>query len=146
MRIVMVVAVVSVVLVVSGCGRSGVSGTVQPVEIHLLAAGLTPPTEESFAVGDIVRMKASGTVLGTVTDVAIEQSPATVADSEGLLHESRSPLLVDVTLTIEGEAVMSEKGYLFSGEMVRVNDNVTYVTPLVLFEGRIVRMRVTGDL
>jgi len=134
--------VVCAVLVVAGCGPRASTGTPEPMELQLLVRGATPPTEQSFRVGDTVRIRESGTVLGTITGVDVEQSRIAVPDSAGVLRETRSPITVDINVTIKGQAVATEQGYLFEDEIVYVNNDTRYLTPLVQFSGIITEMRV----
>lgn len=134
--------VVCAVLVVAGCGPQASTGAAEPIELQLLVRGATPPTEQAFRVGDTVRIRESGTVLGTITGVDVEQSRIAVPDSDGVLRETRSPITVDINVTITGQAVATEQGYLFEDEIVYVNNDTRYLTPLVQFSGIITEMRV----
>jgi len=46
----------------------------------------------------------------------------------------------DVTLTIEGEAVVSDKGFQFAGRYLYINDEIQYLTPYVTFPGSLISM------
>jgi hypothetical protein len=146
MRRLIVLVVLSTALFVGGCsGEPSESATQAPVELKLLVRNATPPIEESFLVGDVVRIKDTGTELGEITDVEVEPTRQAVPDSEGMLNEARSPILVDIVLTIEGEASVSERGYRFGNQLVYINNDIRYLTPLVQFGGIITEMRVVDN-
>lgn len=135
-------ALVSLSMVLAGCGGETGGGTgtgtaagAQPVTVTLMYRGALNEITDSFKVGDQLRVKDTGTVVGTIADVRVEPSKTAAPTSEGDLKEARSPIFSDVWLTVDGQAVLSEKGAQFAGQFLYVNDEIVYLTPYVSFKG-----------
>ena len=144
-------ALLSVVLVsglgVAGCDDSsqgdGQSAQAEPVVITMFVRGALNQIVGAFEEGQEVRIKDSGTVVGTITAVEIVPSATAAPTSEGELREANSPVFSDVTLTIEGEAIVSDKGYQFDGRYLYINDEISYLTPVTHFLGMVISMEPT---
>ncbi|MBN2848987.1 MAG: DUF4330 domain-containing protein [Coriobacteriia bacterium] len=138
---------VLVALTAAGCSRQEAvtSEETQDVELVILIRAAQPEIADSFEVGQQVRVKDTGTVLGEITEVTVEGSLAATPDAEGELHASRSPVLSDIRLTVRGEAVVSESGYRFGSQYVYVNNDIKYLTPFVQFSGILTRMQAVGE-
>lgn len=142
-------AAVLSLLVLPGCSSGGSEGSggataavTETVELVLLAREAQPEVGESFEPGQPVRIKDTGTLLGEIVDVRVEGSAEAVPTSEGELVEQQSPVEVDVYLTVEGEATVSDAGFKFGNEFVYVNNDVKYLTPFTQFGGIILEMNV----
>ncbi len=136
-----------VALTVTGCSgpEAATSVTTQDVELVIFIRAAQPEIADSFEVGQQVRAKDTGVVLGEITDVIAEGSLAATPDSEGELHASRSPVLSDIRITVRGQAVVDESGYRFGGQYIYVNNDIKYLTPFVQFSGIITRMQTVGE-
>lgn len=137
------------VLTLSACSGDagpvgGATGT-RAVTVEMLIQDVLPEVGASFAEGQTVRAKDTGTVVGTIT--AIERVPAasSVPTAEGELKAADSPLTEDVRLTIEGECVVSDAGYSFGGTYLYVNNEIKYLTPYTLFSGIITSIETVGS-
>lgn len=139
--LVTVLVAVSLSLVACGGGGSssdgggGTAPETKQVTVTLMYRGALNEITESFKVGDELKVKDTGTLVGTITDVRVEPSKTAAPTSEGDLKEARSPIFSDVWLTVEGEAVISDAGAQFSGRYLYVNDEIVYLTPYVTFKG-----------
>jgi len=132
-----------------GCGDDPAAGPVragsaEPVVVRLFVRGALNQVTDSFETGQEVRVKDSGTLVGTITDVEVTASRTAAPTAEGELRPADSPVFSDITLTIEGEAVVSEKGYEFAGRYLYINDEIQYLTPYVSFPGSIISMERAG--
>jgi|GEM_PF-1486694 len=149
----MVLVVATAALLAAGltaCGGSdatggGQAGSAEPVEVQLFVRGALNQITDSFQPGQEVRVKDSGTLVGTITDVQVTASRTAAPTSEGELKPAESPVFSDITLTIEGEAVVSDKGYQFAGRYLYINDEIQYLTPFVTFPGSILSMERAGQ-
>lgn len=137
----LIILLAAAAILATGCSGGAVAGPVEPVRMELLVRNARPPLEEAFIVGHEVRIKDTGTMLGAITEVKVEQALMAVPDSTGALQEARSPVFVDVILTIEGEAAVSDAGYSFGGTNVYMNNDIEYLTPVVKFSGIIQSMK-----
>jgi hypothetical protein len=145
-RLLVVLALTAAVLT-AGCSSGAVvKAPVEPVRLQLLIMNAQPSLEEAFVIGHEVRIKDSGAVLGSITEVVVEPALMAVPDSTGSLQAARSPVLVDVTLTIEGEASVSDAGYSFGGTYVYMNNDLDYLTPVVRFKGIILSMKPVDEI
>ena len=136
-------AILVVMLVaVTGCSSGGTTAAAPetPVRMQLLIRQVVPPLEESFAVGQTVRVFDTKALLGTITDVAVDPARMAVPDSTGALQDARSPVQNDIVLTIEGSAVVAEGSYSFQGTTVWLNNDIDYLTPVTRFKGIIISM------
>jgi hypothetical protein len=140
----LVVLALSLAVATAGCTGGTAVTQQQPVRVTLLIRQVRPPVEESFIVGQTVRIKDSGAVLGEITDVLVEPNLMAVPDSSGTLKEARSPVFKDVTITIEGSAEVSDAGFRFGGTNAYVNNDIEYLTPLIMFKGVITSMKAIG--
>ncbi len=144
-------AAVFALVSLAGCssGESTGGGTdtaaTEKVELVLFVREAQPEVADSFEVGQPLRVKDTGTLLGEITDVRSEGSRTAVPDAQGELHEQPSPVEVDIWLTVEGEAVVSDAGFKFGNEFVYVNNDVKYLTPFTQFGGIILEMNVAGE-
>lgn len=138
------IAVLLMVVGVTGCADSdagsGEGASTEPVVVRMFIRGALNQVVESFEAGQEVRVKDTGVLVGTITDVEVVPSKTSVPTSEGELREADSPVFSDVTLTLDAEAVVSEKGYQFNGQYLYVNDEISYLTPTVHFKGMIISM------
>lgn len=121
------------------------SAETRDVELVIFIRAAQPEIADSFELGQQVRAKDTGTVLGEITDVTVEGSLAATPDSEGELHASRSPVLSDIRITVRGQAVVDESGYRFGSQYMYVNNDIRYLTPFVQFAGIITRMQAVGE-
>ena len=63
-------------------------------------------------------------------------------DAVRLFREQRpDAVFLDIWLTIEGEASVSDAGYRFDGTNVYVNSDIEYLTPVTFFSGTIMSMK-----
>ncbi len=151
MKRILIATLIVLAFALSGCGgsTSGTGGTAEPqlqnVELVMLIRAAQPEIGDSFKQGQPVRVKDTGTLLGEITDVRVEESLAAIPDAQGELHAARSPVLVDIWITIEGQANVSDSGFQFGSEYVYVNNDIRYLTPLAQFAGIITRMKVAGQ-
>jgi hypothetical protein len=141
MKMLVVALALVLAVTVTGCSNGTVAEPVEPVVVELLVRGALPPVDEAFVVGQAVRVKDSGAVIGTITDVAVEPALMAVPDATGSLQAARSPVFLDIWLTIEGEASVSDAGYRFDGTNVYVNSDIEYLTPVTFFSGTIMSMK-----
>jgi len=145
MRIVLGMVMTLAMLLTIGCAPSTPTVSPEPVEVQILVRGLMPPTEQSLVVGDEVRISDTGTVLGTISEVNVEPALLAVPDNKGVLREARSPILVDVQVTIEGEAALTDQGFKFGEQLVYVNNDLRYGTTAVQFAGLITGIRAADS-
>lgn len=145
-RTVIAIALSLAVLAAAGCSNTGspagVTSDTRKVVVEMLVQDVLPEVGASFAAGQEVRAKDTGTVVGTIA--AIERVPAVkpVPTAEGELNAADSPVAEDVRLTIEGECVVSDAGYSFGGTYLYVNNEIKYLTPYTLFNGVIISIEV----
>jgi len=149
MKRILVAALLLLSVALTGCGGPATTpgtapGEVQDVELVMLIRAAQPEIGSSFEAGQPVRVKDTGTLLGEITDVRIEQSVSAIPDAQGELHAAESPVLVDIWLTVRGQATVSDAGYRFGSEYVYVNNDIRYLTPLAQFAGIITEMQVVG--
>jgi len=133
----------AVVAVLTGCSSglpNGTSGTVQPVEVTILMTNVNPDVAGSFEPGQQVRAKESGAVIGSIESVDTTLSAVALGDSEGRMHEARSPISRDVRLTLSGEAEVSDAGFEFSGVPQYINSPTDFLTSRTQFLGIITRL------
>ena len=101
----LLVAVMLSGLGLAGCNDSGQGGTqsasTQPVEIKMFVRGALNQVVSGFEAGQEVRVKDTGTVVGTITDVLVEPSATAAPTAEGELNAVESPVFSDVTLTLD---------------------------------------------
>lgn len=115
------------------------------VYVTMVAEKVLPGIGDGVKVGDQLRVKNTGTVVGEIVAVDVSPHMQAVPTAEGTLKADAAPTLVDVWLTIEGTAVVSESGYSFSGEYLYINSMQRYLTPTVSLEGIITSLEVAGD-
>lgn len=145
-RGVIVMAVLLLAALVAGCGGEmpDGSGKATPVRVTMLMNRVQPEVAQSFAAGQQVRSKTTGTVIGEIVSVDATLAVLPLGDSEGNLHAARSPILRDVVLTLEGEAVVSDAGYEFDGTFQYINEELVFLTPYTQFLGFITSMEQVG--
>ena len=140
-------ALVAISLLAAGCdGDTPVVGDAPDTEevvVEMFLRGALNQVVDSFEVGQEVRVKDSGTLVGTITAVDVVASRTSAPTSEGELLAAESPVFSDVTLTVEGEAVVSDNGYQFAGRYLYINEEIQYLTPMITFKGIIASMEVS---
>lgn len=140
---------IALALGLSACGQAsdtteGSSGA-RTVEVRMIVREVWPDVAQSFEVGDEVRVKNTGALVGEVTSVETTQSLFAVETAEGELNATENPVMQDVFLVIEGEAEVSESGYAFNGTNVYINDQIVYLTPTISFFGIVTSMEAAGE-
>jgi hypothetical protein len=76
---------------------------------------------KSVNVGDIVKDRVQGTVLGKVTDVKIGPDIVFYPDADGKAVKSSKPGYASITITVEGQGVYSNTEATFGGSDYYVN-------------------------
>jgi len=139
-----------VLLMSGGCASNGPmsgSGSAESaqVTVKILSTGVRPEVVDSFEIGQPVRVKETGSLVGTITSIESTLGAVSLGDSEGDLHVAQSPITRDIVLTVEGEATVSEEGYEFEDTFLHVNDNIVFLTPYTLFTAKPIRMEPKED-
>lgn len=134
-------------LLLVGCGGElpTTSKQATPVKVTMLVMRVQPEVADSFKVGQEVRSKTTGALIGTITSVDATLAVLPLGDSEGNLHAARSPIQRDVVLTLEGEAVVSDTGFVFDGSTQYINEELVFLTPYTQFLGFITGMERVGS-
>lgn len=136
------------VLGLAGCDSalpSGPSSSTDAVRVTMVIKGLQPDVVDSFAVGQSVKVKDANALIGTIASVDSTLAVVPVGDSSGQLHVARSPVARDVRIVVEGDAVVSEAGFRFSGSYQYINNPTVFLTPYTQFLAIITHMEVTED-
>ncbi len=147
-RITVAALLMAVLMVVPGCSSNGSAANTSSstqVSVKMLMSRVQPEVAGSFKVGQQVRAKDTGALVGSIVSVEPTLAVVSLGDSEGQLHDARSPILRDVVLTVEGEAVESESGYEFDGAYRYINQEMVFLTPYTQFLGIIISMERAKD-
>lgn len=153
-RRVLALALVAIVLVaglqLTGCtrlglrGAKGASGPKTDVQLTFLVPASDPGLVKSFRIGDPVRMKDTGNLLGKIT--AVEASPTLLPTptSDGRVVASAVPDQVDIRVTVAGSPTLAQDGYRFDGEPVWVNSDLKLVSTLTYCEAKVLSITEAG--
>ncbi len=129
-------------LPLAGCSRaskgSAGGGAAQPATTIMVAQQINPAVVPQFKVGEEVRNKDSGVVIGTIESVTASPTVQAVPTAAGNLKSAASPIYVDVRLKIAGDAAFTDKGILFGGTYVYANEIDRFLTRSVQFDGLVV--------
>jgi hypothetical protein len=150
-RILTLVVAVALMLAgsqIAGCRRlraattpSGQSGN---VVVTVVVKAATPGLETEFKSGDLVRIKASGSTIGSITSITTTPTLDTVGTSDGRLVAAEVPNQEDILLKIAGTAVQGDDAFRFSGERVWVNQDINFISPFVSFTGTVLEIKPAG--
>ncbi len=116
-----------------------------PVRVTMLMMRVQPEVAESFEPGQEVRSKTTGAVIGKIVSVEATLAVLPLGDAAGNLHAARSPIQRDVVLTLDGEAVVSDAGFVFDGSTQYINEELVFLTPYTQFLGFITSMERVGS-
>ncbi len=137
------------VVVLAGCSKgtksSGLAGGSQHVTTIMVAQQVNPDVVGSFKVGDQLRHKDSGAVIGTIESVTTSPTVQAVPTAGGDLKASASPVIVDVRMKIAGDANVTDKGVSFSGTYLYANEIDRFLTKNVQFDGLVVSITPGGS-
>jgi hypothetical protein len=151
---ILTLAVIAVVLLAGaqlvGCTRlkaatGGSPGTPATVTMQVVVRGATPGIATQIHAGDVLRVKDTGSDVGTVQSVSTTPTLQAVPTAQGTLVASPVPNQEDIMLTIKGNAKAVNAGYTFDGESILVNQDVKFVTPLVTFTGSVLSIEGAGN-
>lgn len=135
-----ILALLGLLVVPTGC-KSGLpaasSGKVRPVTVTMVITGIHPDVAASFEAGEEVRALESGAPIGEIVSIESTLAAVVIGDSEGVLHEARSPIARDVRLLIDGEARVSDEGYKFGGAFQHINTQTVFLTSRTRFMGTV---------
>lgn len=132
-------------LVLAGCGAkpsapTTTSGGTRPVVVKLLVKEVPRGVGESIKPGQVVKVKSTGVVVGTVEKTEVTPAALANPNSKGELVESPSPVTDDLLITINGQAVVSETGFRFGTGNFYVNSQDEYLTPTTIVKGTLVSL------
>jgi hypothetical protein len=133
---------------VAGCHSVGVgagSGERRAVEVVVVFHGAPLEVVKQFRVGDTLKVKDTGSVIGQISAVTTTDTIQPTPDASGLLVAAVVPGQIDVLLTVKATPTVTPDSYRFSGERVYVNQDIKFVTPLVSFTGTVLSIRETGQ-
>ncbi len=130
----LVVVAIVAGLQLTGCGRlrgkAGATGPKTTVDLTFIVASQDPALVKAFRIGDPVRIKDSGSLLGKIT--AVESTPTLMptATSDGRLVASAVPDQVDIRVSV--------------GEPVWVNSDFKLVSTLTYCEAKVLSITEAG--
>ena len=141
--IVTLLAASTVMLGATGCSR--VSGVVsaqptQPITVTIVAQRVNDPVPSQFHVGDPVKLKDSGALVGKIVSVSTSRTVEEVPTAIGTLRAANSPVTYDVTVQVAGNGVVDDNGTRVNGAGLWANDVPKFVTPYVMFSGLIAKV------
>lgn len=134
----------------AGCTRLGLrrgagnSGAKTNVELTFLVAAADPGLVKAFRIGDPVRIKDTGSLLGKIT--AVESTPTRMPTptADGKLVAADVPNQVDIRVTVAGSPTIALDGYRFDGEPVWVNSDMKLVSTLAYCEAKVASITEAG--
>jgi hypothetical protein len=145
--IAVLVSALAAAVVLSGCAAkpsapTAGGGGAQSVIVKLQVLEVPRGVGDSVKRGQVVRVKSSGIVVGTVEKTEVTPAALANPDSKGHLIESPSPVTDDLMITIKGQAVVADTGYRFGNGNLYVNWQDSYLTPTTVLKGTIVAIDV----
>jgi hypothetical protein len=125
-------------------GSKGSSGAKTNVQLTFLVPAADPGLVNGFRVGDQVRIKDTGSVLGKIT--AVDASPTLIPTptSDGRVVASAVPDQVDIRVTVAGSPTLAQDGYRFDGDPVWVNSDLKLVSTLTYCEAKVLSITEAG--
>lgn len=142
--VIVAVLAVSVMLgAVAGCTKKSskstvASGQTQPMRVVVVAKPDVPEVAYALKPGQVLRVKTTGVIVGTIASADVTPALVAVPDALGRLHAVPSPVDREVRLVVNGQATSSGGAYFFPGGQLYVSTDIELVTQVVDFTGSIV--------
>jgi hypothetical protein len=148
LTLVLVAAVLVAGSQIVGCrrlrGAGAPSGQPAKVELTFIVTEADPALVKAFRIGDPVRIKDTGSLLGKITAVEATPMLQPTPTAAGQLVAAEVPDQVDIRVTVAGSPVMTQDGYRFDGEPVWVNSDFKLVSTLAYCEAKVLSIKETG--
>jgi hypothetical protein len=130
------------------CGRTGNAGVssapTEKVEVQALVRVDYPGFRQALDTGQKVKFRDTGSTIGEIASVTETSALLGVATWDGSLVLTSSPNLRDVSVTIVGQARLTDSGYTFEGTHLYVNQTAKLLAPYAQFDPVILSIKKLG--
>lgn len=92
----------------------------EDVAVEFLIRGLVPEVENGIKIGEKIIVNNQLTD-AEVIDVAVNNSKILITDSAGQTSLQETPLQIDIKLTVKMKVDVSDAGYFYNDEKMKVN-------------------------